>query len=144
MFIGCLLGVCCAYTSPKGFEVYLLNSTETMAWGRNKGFFAELCNGVLQGKELFTDPERPSSHNQTLSNITQHCDLFHLRLLPTCGTLSANDHHLTRMHTRTSHVILALPHGGVHSQYERYTLVQAVKLVAWEIQGIVSLVALFS
>ena len=142
-----VLPVCCAYTSQKALKVYLLNSTETMAWGRNKGFFAELCNGVLQGKELFTDPERPSNHNQTLLNYNpalDFCYLFRFRLLPTCGTLSANDHHLTCMHTRTSHVILALLHGGMHGQYEHYALVQAVKLVAWEIQGIVSLVASFS
>lgn len=75
-----------------------------MAWGRNKGFFAEFYNGVLQGKELFTEPERHSNHNQTLSVYNPALDLwylFRLRLLPTCETLSVNDHHLTRMHTHT-------------------------------------------
>lgn len=93
MFISCL---------TKGSEGYLLNSTETVAWGRNKGFFTELCNGVLQGKELFTDPERHSNHNQTLSIYNPALDLwylFHLRLLPTCEMLSVNDHHLTCKHT---------------------------------------------
>lgn len=93
MFISCL---------PKDSEVYLLNSTETMAWGRNKRFFTELCNGVLQGKELFIDPERHSNHNQTLSIYNPALDLwylFRLRLLPTCEMLSVNDHHLTRKDT---------------------------------------------